>query len=95
MGYCISEDEIPEEVREGHFLRDSGSGTLIVEEGECPGVVYAEMRGESFVLVEGEDARNEYERIELDYDQIPRLRAILAFIEDRREKKAPSNRRTS
>ena len=47
--------------------------------GECPGVVYAELRGESFVLATEED----WERIELYYDQIPRLRAILDFIEER------------
>lgn len=40
------------------------------------------MRGESFVLMA--ETGNEHDgRLELYYDQIPRLRALLDFIEDR------------
>lgn len=86
MGYCIDELELPLGLREWDFERPPHPE---FPDEIVPDIVGAEMRSESFVLV----SDGEHERIELLYDQIPRLRAILDFIEEKRTKKAPGNRR--
>jgi hypothetical protein len=92
MGYCISEEELPEEVREDRFERPPHPE---YPDEMIPDIVGGEMRSESFVL--NAETANEHDgRLELYYDQIPRLRALLDFIENRYNVKwaDPSRRKT-
>ena len=61
----------------GYCISD-GDFNEPLPEGECEG----EMRRESFVLV-SEDFGHGYERMELRYTEIPRLKLLIEFIEQR------------